>query len=140
MNAFKPELGPSVTIYLMLDNFREFQAGPDPFGRMWQVHFDWLQNGISIRHADTIDVKFAVSTGGEPFDERIIALPHPALLIASKKTGHALTDAWCLKIAALHVRHMLKTGEDLEKTLITVEDHEIEQYARELQSALAPAR
>jgi|SRR5271165_6879926 len=124
----------------MLDNFRKFQAGPDPFGRTWSVHFDWLQNGISIRHADTIDVKFAVSTGGEPFDERVVALPHPALLEASKKTGDALTDAWCLKIAALHVKHMLETGEDLEKTLSTVEEHEIEQYARELRSALASAR
>jgi hypothetical protein len=124
----------------MLDNSREFQAGPDPFGRTWSVHFDWLQNGISIRHADTVDVKFAVSTGGEPFDERIVALPHPALLEASQKTGHALTDAWCLKIAALHVKHMLETGEDLEKTLITPQPGEIEQYARELQSALASAR
>jgi len=124
----------------MLDNFREFQAGPDPFGRTWQVHFGWLQNGISIRHADTVDVKFAVSAAGEPFDERIVALPHPALLAASKKVGHALTDAWCLKIAALHTKHMLETGEDLEKTLVTVQPGEIEQYARQLQSAAAPAR
>ena len=124
----------------MLDNFREFQAGPDPFGRTWSVHFDWLQNGISIRHADTVDVKFAVSTGGEPFDERIVALPHPALLEASRKTGHALTDAWCLKIGALHVKHTLESGEDMEKTLITPQSGEIEQYARELQSALSSAR
>jgi len=124
----------------MLDNFREFQAGPDPFGRTWQVHFDWLQNGISIRHADTVDVKFGVSTGGAPFEERIIALPHPALLAASKKTGHALSDPWCLKIAALHLKHMLETAEDMEKTLVTPQPEEIEQYARELQSALASAR
>ena len=124
----------------MLDNFRQFQAGPDPFGRTWQVHFDWLQNGISIRHADTVDAKFGVSTGGDPFEERIIALPHTALLAASQKTGHALTDAWCMKIAALHLEHMLKTGEDFEKTLVTVQPEEIEQYAHELQGALASAR
>ena len=124
----------------MLDNFREFQAGPDPFGRTWQVHFDWLQNGISIRHADTVDVKFAVSTGGEPFEERIIALPHPALLEASKKVGHSLTDPWCLKIAALHLEDMLKTGEDLEKTIVTVGQADIEEHARQLKGALATAR
>ena len=123
----------------MLDNFREFQVGPDPFGRTWRVHFDWLQNGISIRHADTVDVKFGVSTGGAPFDERIIALPHPALLAATKHAGHALTDPWCMKIAALHLQHMLETGEDIEKTLVTVPAAEIEQYARELKSAPAPA-
>lgn len=123
----------------MLDNFREFQAGPDPFGRTWQVHFDWLQNGISIRHADTVDVKFGVSTGGAPFDERIIALPHPALLAASKQAGHALTDAWCLKIAALHLQRMLETGEDMEKTLVTVPEADIEEHARELKDALTAA-
>ncbi len=124
----------------MLDNFRKFEAGPDPFGRTWQVHFSWLQTGISIRHADTVDVKFAISTGGEAFDERIIALPHPALLVVSKKVGHALTDAWCMKIAALHLKHMLETGEDLEKNLVTVPTEEIEQYARELQGAVASAK
>ncbi|HUJ49841.1 MAG TPA: hypothetical protein VLW25_06565 [Bryobacteraceae bacterium] len=123
----------------MLDNFREFQAGPDPFGRTWQVHFDWLQNGISIRHADTVDVKFGISTGGAPFEERIIALPHPALLAASKQAGHALTDAWCLKIAALHLQHMLETGADLEKTLVTVPEADIEEHARELRNAPAAA-
>ena len=121
----------------MLDNFREFKAGPDPFGRTWQVHFRWLQTGISIRHADTVDVMFGVSTEGEPFDERVIALPHPELLTVSKKVGHALTDAWCLKIAALHLKHMLETGEDFEKTLVTPNESEIESYAREVKDALA---
>jgi len=121
----------------MIENFRQFQAGPDPFGRMWQVHFSWLQTGISIRHADTVDVKFGISTEGEPFDERIIALPHPALLALSAKVGHPLTDAWCMKLAALHLKHMLEAGEDIEKTLVTVQPQEMEQYARELQEALA---
>ena len=83
---------------------------------------------------------FAVSTGGAPFEERIIALPHAWLLAVSKKTGHALTDAWCLKIAALHLKHMLETAEDIEKTLVEPEREEIEQYANELKGALASAR
>jgi len=124
----------------MLDNSREFHAGPDPFGRTWQVHFSWLQTGISIRHADTVDVKFGISTEGEAFDERVVALPHPTLLAVSQKVGHPLTDAWCLKLAALHLRHMLTSGEDFEKTLVTVQPAEIEQYARELQKAVASAK
>lgn len=119
----------------MLENFREFQAGPDPFGRMWQVHLNWLQTGISIRHADTVDVKFAISTAGEPFEERVIALPNPLLLLLSKNTGHPITDAWCLKLAALHLKHMLENGEDMEKTLVTVQAEQMDRYARELQSA-----
>ena len=124
----------------MIENFRQFQAGPDPFGRIWQVHFTWLQTGISIRHADTVDVKFGISTEGEPFEERVIALPHPALLALSAKTGHPLTDSWCLKIGALHLKHMLETGEDLEKTLVTVNPQEMEQYALQLQQALTASR
>lgn len=110
-------------------NYRQFEAGPDPFGRKWQVDFRWLQTGISIRHADTVDVKFEVSTVDEPRQERVIALRHPDLLDLSKKTGHALTDAWCLKLAALHLQHMIETGEDLEKTLVTVPRFELDQYA-----------
>jgi hypothetical protein len=121
----------------MLENFREFQVGPDPFGRTWKVHFSWLQTGISIRHADTVDVKFGISSEGEPFEERVIALPHPILLVVSKNVGHPITDSWCMRIAALHLQYMLKTGEDIEKTLITVQPEEIERYARELQGALA---
>ncbi len=110
----------------MIENFRDFEAGPDPFGRTWQVYFRWLQTGISIRHADTVDVKFGIRTGGEPSEERVIALPHPVLLALSEKLGHPLTDTWCLKLAALHLKHMLETGEDMEKTLVTPQPEEIE--------------
>ena len=124
----------------MIDNFRQFQAGPDPFGRTWKVHFSWLQTGISIRHADTVDVKFGISTEGEPYEERVIALQHPDLLALSAKTGHPLTDSWCLKIAALHLQHIIESGEDFEKILVTVKPDELEQYAHELQGAVASAK
>ncbi len=104
----------------MAENFRRFQAGPDPFGRTWEVEFRWLQTGISIRHADTVDVKFVVWTEGEPKQEKVLALPHPGLLALAGRVGHPLTDAWCLKLAALHLKHMIESGEDLEKTLVTL--------------------
>jgi hypothetical protein len=104
----------------MPENFRRFQAGPDPFGRTWEVEFRWLQTGISIRHADTVDVKFQLWTEGEPRQEKVLALSHPELLALSQETGHPLTDPWCLKLAATHLIAMIESGEDLEKTLITV--------------------
>ena len=104
----------------MPENYRRFQAGPDPFGRTWEVEFRWLQTGISIRHADTVDVKFQLWTEGEPRQEKVLALSHPALLALSRQTGHALTDPWCLKLAATHLIAMIESGEDLEKTLVTV--------------------
>ena len=123
----------------MADNYRRFKAGPDPFGRTWDVEFRWQQTGISIRHADTVDVKFVVwSTtpgGEEPKQEKILALPHPALLALSTKTGHALTDPWCLKLAALHLRSMVASGEDLEKTLVTLSPADLERAAGILQPA-----
>jgi hypothetical protein len=107
----------------MLDNFRRFQAGPDPFGRTWEVEFRWLQTGISIRHADTVDVKFIVWLAGadgakQEMQERIIAMPHPALLKLSEESGHALTDPWCTRLAARHLAYSYESGEDLEKALI----------------------
>ena len=120
----------------MIENFRDFKVGPDPFGRTWQAYFRWLQTGISIRHADTVDVKFGISTEGVSSEERVIALPHPALLALSEKLRHPVTDTWCMKLAALHLEHMLETGEDMEKTLVTTQPAEIEQYARELADSL----
>jgi hypothetical protein len=67
----------------------------------------------------------------------VIALSHPVLLALSEKLGHPLTDTWCMKLAALHLKHMLRTGEDMEKTLVTIEPEEMDRYARELEESLA---
>jgi hypothetical protein len=113
----------------MADNYRRFQAGPDPFGRVWEVEFRWLQTAISIRHADTVDVKFLVSTEDEPKQEKVLALPHADLLALSRSCGHPLTDPWCLKIAARHLERMIQSGEDLEKTLVTLSPPDLERAA-----------
>ncbi len=113
----------------MAENVRRFQAGPDPFGRTFDVEFRWLQNGISIRHADTIDVKYVLRTEGEEPQEKVIALPHADLLALSAKGGHPLTDPWCMLLATHHLKYMVESGEDLEKTLITVSPAELERAA-----------
>src|ERR1700680_1895628 len=113
----------------MPENTRRCDAGAYPFGRTWEFEFRWLQTGISIRHADTVDVKFVVWTEGEEKQEKIVALPHPLLLALAAKNGHPLTDAWCLKLAARHLTHMITSGEDLEKTLVTVSSADLETAA-----------
>lgn len=112
--------GSFANLCFMLQNFRRFQCGPDPFGRIWEVEFRWLQTGISIRHADTVDVKFLIWTRDEEPQERVIALPHADLIELSQQTGHPITDPWCARLAAQHLKHMIESGEDLEKTLVTV--------------------
>ena len=119
----------------MAENFRRFSAGPDPFGRMWEVEFRWLQTGISIRHADTVDIKYFLWTQGEPKQEKVIALPHPDLLALSRETGHPLTDSWCMRLAARHLTHMIESGEDLEKTLVTLSPDDLKRAAGILQPA-----
>ena len=119
----------------MLENARRFEAGPDPFGRIWQVEFRWLQTGISIRHADTVDVKFVLWTEGEEKLEKVIALAHPLLLVLSGETGHPLTDPWCMRLAARHLKYMIESGEDLEKTLVTPSLEAMRRTATELQPA-----
>jgi hypothetical protein len=109
----------------MPENVRRFTAGPDPFGRSWDVEFRWLQTGISIRHADTVDVKYLLQAEGEPKQEKVIALPHADLLALANESQHSLSDPWCMKIAAGHLCHMIESGEDLEKTLVTLSPSEL---------------
>ena len=121
-----------------MENFRKFQAGPDPFGRTWDVEYQWLQTAISIRHADAVDVKFNIWTADEPKQERVIALPHPALLAVCEQVGHPLTDAYCMKLAGMHLRKMIETFEDMDKTLVTVSKGEILDYAEQMIPAARP--
>ena len=60
----------------------------------------------------------------------MLALPHPALLALSEKTGHPLTDGWCLMLGARHLKGMIETGEDLEKTLVTLAPRDLERAAQ----------
>ena len=121
-----------------MENFRQFDTGPDPFGRTWKVEFKWLQTAISLRHSDTVDVKF-VLRDGESCAQKTIALHHVDLLQLSKKTGRPMTDAWCSRLAALHLQHVIETGEDLEKDLITVSTDELAAYDAQLQKATQTA-
>lgn len=119
-----------------MHNFREFEAGPDPFGRKFHVYFKWLQTAISIRHADTVDVKFIlVPEGDGERSEKTIALPHADLLKAAQAAGRKLDDPWCARIAAMHLAHLIETGEDMEKDLVTLQLAEIQQYGQDEQKS-----
>jgi hypothetical protein len=117
-----------------MQNFRQFEAGPDPFGRTWKVEFKWMQTAISLRHSDTVDVKFVLHDE-DTRAEKTIAMMHLDLLQLSKETGRPMTDAWCSRLAALHLQHLIETGEDMEKDLITVSPEELAAYDARLQRA-----
>ena len=108
-----------------MQNFREFEAGPDPFGRKYQVLMKWMQTAISLRHSDTVDVKFLLTDPDGVRTEKTIAIPHVELQRTSAKTGRPMDDAWCCRIAAHHLMHLVATGEDMEKSLVTLSAPEV---------------
>ena len=117
-----------------MQNFRQFEAGPDPFGRTWKVEFKWMQTAISLRHSDTVDVKFVLRDNATRV-QKTIAMNHADLLRLSEKTARPMTDAWCSRLGALHLKHLIQTGEDMEKDLITVTAEDLAAHDAQLQSA-----
>jgi hypothetical protein len=113
-----------------MQNFRQFEAGPDPFGQKFQILFKWMQTAISLRHADTVDVKFILAdeTGGRT--EKTIALPHADLLRVAGEVGRKVDDPWCSRLAAMHLRRLVETGENMEKDLVTVPAADLKAYAQ----------
>jgi len=120
----------------MIENFRHFTVGPDPFGRVWHVEFRWLQTAISIRHADAVDCKFQL-TQGDDAQEKVIALRLPDLMALSSKASRPINDAWCLKLAALHLKNMIETDQDMDKVLVTASLLDLENYNAMLEGARA---
>jgi hypothetical protein len=89
--------------------------------------FKWLQTAISIRHSDTVDVQFIVSDGTTPL-KRTIAMGDADLKAHAKKTGRLIDDAWCARLAALHLKYMIETAEDFDKDLVTLSPAQIAAY------------
>lgn len=110
----------------MIGRFRHFEAGPDLLGRTWRVEFLWIQNAIAIRRSDTVDVKFAL-TSGEEKRTIVVALPHPLLVELSQRAGRPITDPWCARLAATYLKRAIETGEDFEKPIITARREVLEE-------------
>ena len=114
-----------------MQNFRDFACGPDPFGRMWQVQLKWLQTAISIRHSDTVDVKFVLRSDGE-VTQKTIAIPHLALLQTAERLQVTMSDAWCARIAVAHLRFLIESGDDMDKDLVTLDAAQVSGYAEDV--------
>ena len=115
----------------MIVNLRQFEV-TDPFDRVWQVEFRWQQNAISIRHCDAIDCKYYLSSGDEK-RELVVALMHADLLAAASAQGRELTDPWCMGLAALHLRHLISTWEDMDKAIAVAAPAALARYASDIE-------
>jgi hypothetical protein len=123
------EYGRAQAKIVSMENFRDFQLGPDPFGHTWHALFKYLQTGISIRHSDSVDVCFVVENedGGEKA-HRVVVLSHPEIREFGKRTGRVITDTWCSRMAACKLRQTIVNGEDMDKEYLIVTPREIEEY------------
>src|ERR1017187_918932 len=92
-----------------MQNFRQFEAGPDPFGRKFQILFKWIQTAISLPHADLFRVAGDV--------------------------GRKVDDPWCSRLGAMHLRRLVETGEDMEKDLVTLSAADMKGYAEQLRDS-----
>lgn len=111
----------------VMENFRDFDAGTDPFGRKWHAQFKYLQTGISIRHSDSVDVCFILDNGEEHL-QKVVVIPNAGIRAYSKRTGRVVSDPWCSRIAMCKLRCAVETGEDLEKDYLPVTAREIEEF------------
>jgi len=112
----------------VIENFRDFEAGPDPFGRTWHVQFKYLQTGISIRHSDSVDVCFILDDGESPLNKKTVVIQNADIRAYAARTGRPVSDPWCSRIAMCKLRYVIETAEDLEKDYLPVTAREIEEY------------
>jgi len=122
----------------MTEQLRNFEVA-DPFGRAWQVEFRWLQNAISIRHADAIDLKYYISDGQER-RELVVALPHAPLLKVAAEAGRKVTDAWCLRLGALQIRRMISTWTGLENPVAALDEAALARLNLEVEASQSDQR
>jgi hypothetical protein len=110
-----------------MQNFRDLNLGPDPFGRTWHAQFKYLQTGISIRHSDSVDVCYILDNGDERA-QKIVVIQNADIRAYGARTGRPVSDAWCSRIAMCKLRYAIETAEDLEKEYLPVTAQEIEEY------------
>jgi hypothetical protein len=110
-----------------MENFRDFDAGPDPFGGVWHVQFNYLQTAISIRHSDSVDVRFILESGDSRIQKTVV-IPLADIRAYAERAGRKVSDAWCSRLAMCRLREVIATAEDLEKDYIAVTPAEIERY------------
>lgn len=110
-----------------MKDFRDFHAGPDPFGRTWHILFKYLQTAISIRHSDSVDVCFILDNGEEQI-EKTVVIQNADIRAYAARTHRPVNDGWCSRLAMCKIRRVIETAEDLEKDYLAVSQRELEEF------------
>lgn len=97
-------------------NYKTFDCLSQVDGTTYHCHFVFLQTAISLRHSDTVDVRYLVN------GKRItVALPHVAFVEYAQRTGRTLTDEDAGFIAAIYLKQVLESGGDVEDMTVLTE-------------------
>ena len=117
-----------------MENFRDFEAGPDPFGRKWHVLFKFLQTAISIRHSDSVDVRFILFSGEETMQKTIVLQNADLRAWAAAGSDRKLSDTWCSRVAVCKLRKSIETAADLENDYLMVTRQELDEFGAEIKA------
>jgi hypothetical protein len=117
-----------------MENFRNFEAGPDPFGRTWHVLFKFLQTAISIRHSDSVDVRFILTSGEETLQKTIVLQNADLRAWEMASSDRKLSDTWCSRVAMCKLRRSIETAEDLDKDYMMVTRQELDEFGAEIKT------
>ena len=104
----------------LMENFRDFAAGPDPFGRKWHVQFKFLQTAISIRHSDSVDVRFILTT--------VVIRNADIRAWGAAHSDRKVSDTWCSRLAACKIRRSIETAEDLDNDYLQLTAREMDEF------------
>ncbi len=115
-------------------NYRHFEVRSRLNNQVYRCHFVYLQTAISLRHSDTVDVKFLVDGTGV-----VVALPHMAWVEYQNKTGRPLTDDLAAQVAAALLTEALERGDDMELLDLSPPADRVLERALELREKLPAA-
>ncbi len=87
--------------------YDDFQAIDRWTGKPVRCMYQALIVAIATRHADAVDIKFLA-------DDRPIwiALPHPAWVEYTQRTGKVISDPAAVQIAGHYLKWAIESGED----------------------------
>jgi len=106
-------------------SYRDFLVQSSLTQHSYRCQFVYLQTAISLRHADTVDVKFRVDGTGV-----VVALPHTAWSQYQQRAGQALTDERAARVAAGLLQEALERGEAIELLDLNPSAEEVAQRAQ----------
>ncbi len=97
-------------------DYRTFDCVSELDGTVYHCFFIFIQTAISLRHSDTVDVRFMVN------GKRLtVALPHVAFVEYAGLAGEVLTDEAAAGVAAHCLKEALEKGADVEDMTVPME-------------------